>query len=391
MKPWNRIASGLRRISPATVAAVALLTWSVAALARDGDRDGTNERGPGHPPAPPVLGLLPGYTQINLVADVPGLGTNTDANLVNPWGLVIGREGTLIVADNHSGLATFYGPDGTPLDMTVAVDDDPTGVTVNHSRENFLITDGTNSRPARLLFATESGKILAWNQDVDQGNAVVVADNSSSEAIYKGIALGHTHRGAMLYATDFHNAKVDMFDSTFKWIGSFTDPNVDAGFAPFNVQNIGGWLFVTFAKQLGPDNEDDEAGPGNGFIDIFRPDGRLARRFGSHGPLDSPWGMAVAPRRFGRFGGALLIGNFGDGRINAYNLRTGAFLGSLADSQSVPIQIEGLWALQFGHDFDRGREDGEGDRHNPLYFTAGPGDESHGLLGLILPTGRLHY
>ncbi len=208
--------------------ALALLASAGTAPARDGDRSGPSEQGPGHPPAPPVAGMVSGYTRINLVADVPGLATNTDANLVNPWGLVIGREGTLIVADNHSGLATFYGADGSPLDMTVSVDDDPTGVTVNNSRESFRITDGTDSHPARWLFATESGKILAWSPEANPSNAVVVADNSSSDAIYKGIAVARTHRGEMLYATDFHNAKVDMFDKAFQWVGSFTDTNVAA-------------------------------------------------------------------------------------------------------------------------------------------------------------------
>ena len=196
----------------------------------------------------------------------------------------------------------------------------------------------------------------------------------------------------MLFATDFHNGKVDMFDSSFHWVGSFTDATVDAGFAPFNVQNIGGWLFVTFAKQLGPENEDDEAGPGNGFVDIFRPDGHLVRRFASHGMLNSPWGLAVATRSFGKFRDALLVGNFGDGRINAYNLRTGAFLGQLSDPHGGPIQIEGLWALGFGRDSDWGRDDDNDDvPNNALYFTSGPADESHGLLGVIVPARRNHH
>jgi len=336
--------------------------------------------------------LLRGYKQINLVADVSGQTPHTDTNLVNPWGLVIGPKGNLVVADNHSGLVTFYGPDGSPVGMPVQVDDDPTGVAINHSSEAFRITAGASSHPAWLVFATESGKILAWNPNVNPSNAVVVADNSSSNAVYKGIALARTRAGARLYAADFHNAKVDVFDGSFHRIGSFTDPNLDNGFAPFNVENIGGWLFVTFAKQLGPDNKDDQAGPGNGFVDIFRADGHLARRFASHGALDSPWGLAVAPRSFGKFRGALLVGNFGDGRINAYNLRTGAFLGPLADLQGTPIVIEGLWALRFGRESDSGHGDEDDEEpNNALYFTSGPGGESHGLLGVIVPVPRLHH
>ena len=378
----------------ATMAAVAgLFLLPGTSLTHDGPDRGRGDRPAGKHPAPQPRKPAPGYQQVHLVSDVAGQTANTDTNLVNPWGLVIGRGGTLIVADNHSDLTTFYGPDGTAVRVPVRADDEPTGITVNRSSDNFLISDGTNSHPARLLYATESGKILAWNPDVNPGNAVVVADNSSSNAVYKGIALAHTRHGALLYATDFHNARVDVFDSSFRWTGAFTDPNAEAGFAPFNIRNIGGWLFVTFAKQLGPDNEDDEAGAGHGFVDIFRPDGRLARRFASHGPLNSPWGLAVTPHHFGRFHNALLVGNFGDGRINAYNLHNGAFLGQLADATGAPIQIEGLWALEFGRDADDDGDDDDDDRgpNNALYFTAGPDDETHGLLGVIVPIRGSHH
>lgn len=392
MKTLFRCASDSRKlVLTAILLSTGLLALGVAALADHGEDE---DRVDGGRRAPlPLSGFTHGYKQINLVADISGPAQNTDTNLLNPWGLGIGPRGNLIVAENHAGQAAFYSPGGQPVRMSIQVDDDPTGLVINHFADDFLISDGTNSGPASLLFATESGKILGWNADVDPANAVVVADNSASNAVYKGIALARTRAGAMLYATDFHNGKVDMFDSSFHWVGSFTDSTVDTGFAPFNVQNIAGWLFVTFAKQLGPDNEDDEAGPGNGFVDIFRSDGRLVRRFASHGTLDSPWGLAVAPRNFGRFRDALLVGNFGDGRINAYSLRNGAFLGQLADVQGTPIQIEGLWALRFGRDADWDRDDAdEGDRGgNALYFTAGPGGEEHGLLGLIVPSQRFRH
>ena len=387
MKSLNRIKLNGRNVFAATVGAVAWLVLNGMAVADHGGDDGGDRggRGSGSPTGKP----LTGYKQINLVSDVPGQAVHTETNLVNPWGLVIGPEGRLIVADNHTGLATFYSPEGRLARSPLPVDDDPTGVTINHSSEDFLITDGTGSHSARLIFATESGKILGWNQGLGTANAVVVADNSPSNAVYKGIALAETRGGAMLFATDFHNGKVDMFDSSFHRVGSFTDGTVDAGFAPFNVQNIGGWLFVTFAKQRSPDNHDDEAGPGNGFVDIFRPDGHLVRRFASHGMLNSPWGLAVATRSFGKFRDALLVGNFGDGRINAYNPRTGAFLGQLTDPHGVPIQIEGLWALGFGRDSDWGRDEDDDDvPNNALYFTSGPADESHGLLGVIVPARR---
>ncbi|HXT40484.1 MAG TPA: TIGR03118 family protein [Candidatus Angelobacter sp.] len=391
MKTLFRCTSDFWKLVLTAILPMGLLAMGAAALADHGEDEGGDDGGRRSPF--PLTGLAHGYIQINLVADISGPALNTDTNLLNPWGLGIGPRGSLIVAENHAGQAAFYGPGGQPGRMSIQVDDDPTGLVINHFADDFLIGDGTNSRPASLLFATESGKILGWNANVDPASAAVVADNSASNAVYKGIALARTRAGAMLYATDFHNGKVDMFDSSFHWVGSFTDSTVDAGFAPFNVQNIAGWLFVTFAKQLGPDNEDDEAGPGNGFVDIFRPDGRLVRRFASHGRLDSPWGLAVAPRSFGRFRDTLLVGNFGDGRINAYSLRNGAFLGQLADVHGTPIQIEGLWALRFGHDANSVRDDEDDDDRggNALYFTAGPGGEEHGLLGLIVPAQRFRH
>ena len=394
MRASNEIRWNCRITTAATIAVAAvLLLLPGTSSGRDRDDRGREDGSLAKHPVPPLpFRLAPGFEQVNLVSDLAGQAAHTDTNLVNPWGLVIGREGSLIVADNHSDLSTVYGPDGTTIRPPVHAEDEPTGIAVNRFSDDFLISDGTESHPARLVYSTESGRILAWNPQVDPSNAVVVADNSSSNAVYKGIAIARGRHGALLYATDFHNGRVDVFDRSFQWTGSFTDPNAEAGFAPFNIRNIGGWLFVTFAKQLGPDNEDDEAGPGNGFVDIFRPDGRLARRFASHGPLNSPWGLAVAPRHFGRLHDALLVGNFGDGRINAYNLRTGAFLGQLADAAGSPIQIEGLWSLEFGRDGD-GEGDGD-DEHgmsDALYFTAGPGDETHGLLGVILPIRGAHH
>src|SRR2546430_13699082 len=261
MKSLNRIKLNGRNVFAATVGAVAWLVLNGMAVADHGGDDGGDRggRGSGSPTGKP----LTGYKQINLVSDVPGQAVHTETNLVNPWGLVIGPEGRLIVADNHSGLATFYSPEGRLARSPLPVDDDPTGVAINHSSEDFLITDGTGSHSARLIFATESGKILGWNEGLGAANAVVVADNSPSNAVYKGIALARTRAGAMLFATDFHNGKVDMFDSSFHWVGSFTDATVDAGFAPFNVQNIGGWVFVSLFQQKRPGNHNDETRAGD--------------------------------------------------------------------------------------------------------------------------------
>jgi uncharacterized protein (TIGR03118 family) len=331
-----------------------------------------------------ALFLLPqsaaAYVVTNLVSDTPGEARHTLTNLVNPWGLVIATNGELVVAVNHSDVADFFNADGTPLPLTINVPTAPTGVVLNHTFQDFLIQTGRLRLSADLIFATESGTILAAR--LGQSNAVVVVDNSKSGAVYKGIALAtngngfFSQQGPILYAADFHNGKVDMFNRFFQHIGSFTDPTVPAGFAPFNVSTVGGVVLVTFARQKPPENMDDQSGPGNGFLDIFMGQGKAHMRVASHGALNSPWGMAISPSNFGRFSNALLVGNFGDGRINAFDLRTGAFMGQLTDQQDKPIVLDGLWSLVFARN------------SSDLFFTAGPAGETHGLVGIIRPFRR---
>jgi uncharacterized protein (TIGR03118 family) len=328
-----------------------------------------------------------GYEPTLLVSDVAGGAANTDTNLVNAWGLEITGNGTLIVCATETSLAGFYHPDGAPTGQYITVDEEPTGIEINPFGNSFKI--GTDHRKAsQLLFATEEGTIMGWNSRVNATEAVVAVDNSASGAIYKGMTVANSRRGPRLYATNFHGGTVDVFDKKFQPVGSFTDSTVDAGFAPFNILSVDDVLVVTFAKQEGPDAEDDEPGAGNGFVDIFNTEGRLLRRFASHGPLNSPWGLALAPKHFGEFSKTLLIGNFGDGRINAFNPRTGAFLGPLSDSTGAALEIDGLWALKFAkvkHN-SHGHGDDDDDYDGPaLYFTAGPGDEAHGLVGRITP------
>jgi uncharacterized protein (TIGR03118 family) len=331
-----------------------------------------------------ALPLLPqsaaAYIVTNLVSDTPGVARHTLTNLVNPWGLVIGTNGELVVAVNHSDVADFFTADGTPLPLTINVPTAPTGVVINHSLQDFVIKIGNTRQIADLIFATESGTILAAR--LGRSNAVVVVDNSRSGAVYKGLALATNGNaffrqgGPILYAADFHNGKVDMFDRSFQHVGSFTDPTIPAGFAPFNVFTVGGVVLVTFAKQIPPENKDDQAGLGNGFLDIFAGQGKAHVRLVSHGTLNSPWAMAISPPNFGKFSNALLVGNFGDGRINAFDLRSAAFMGQLTDQQGKPIVIDGLWALVFpGNSSD-------------LFFTAGPAGETHGLVGIIRPFRR---
>jgi uncharacterized protein (TIGR03118 family) len=332
------------------------------------------------------------YVQTNLVSDIAGVARNTDANLVNPWGIALGPNTAIWVADNGSGVATVYNrkgqpfPSGTPLVVTIpppagspaGTTAAPTGAIFNDTSD-FVVSESGMSGPSLFVFATEDGTISGWNPNVDVNNAILEVDNSGSGAVYKGLALLSNKSGDFLAATNFHNGTVDVFDGSFgpaTLAGSFTDPNLPAGFAPFGIRNISGELFVSYAKQ-NAEKHDDVAGPGNGFVDIFDTDGNLVRRFASAGTLNSPWGLVLAPKHFGRFSEDLLVGNFGDGRINAFDPHTGEFLGQLENEDENPITISGVWALVFGNGTQAG-----GSRKT-LFFSAGIADEQHGLFGTI--------
>lgn len=317
-----------------------------------------------------------GYTVSNLVSDVPGAAANTDANLVNAWGLAVLPGNTLVVNANENSLAALYGTDGQLTGGYLAVNSAPSGLLWN-PWGGFKVSDGTKTRFSSLIFVTEAGTILGWNQDFASPTAIVAVDNSAFDAVYKGVA----RIGDLLFAANFKVGVVDVYDSHWNWVTAFTDSHVDPGFAPFNVANIDGQLYVSFAKRLAPDFEDDEAGPGSGFVDVFTPGGRFVRRLVSHGPLNSPWGMIKAPEHFGQFSHALLVGNFGDGVINAFDTHTGAFLGTLSDAMGNSIAVDGLWGL----DFNITRVNG---KFVPtLFFSAGPNGESHGVVGRITSNG----
>ena len=323
------------------------------------------------------------YFQHNLVSDIAGYADRTDTNLVNPWGIAISATSPFWISDNHAGLSTLYNGSGVPLSLVVAIPPPsggappgaPTGIVFNNTT-NFAVAPGAG---ARFIFATEDGTIASW---ASGNSAVVKADNSASGAVYKGLALGSSGGNNYLYAANFFAGTIDVFFTNYSagvLAGSFSDPSIPAGFAPFNVQNVGGQLFVTYAKQ---DNakHDDVPGPGNGFVNIFDTSGNLIKRFASSNVLDSPWGIAMAPTNFGAFSGALLVGNFGDGQINAFDIATGTSLGSLQDAAGNAIVIPGLWGLVFGNG-------GSGGDKSTLYFSAGiPGTgaiEDHGLFGSI--------
>jgi uncharacterized protein (TIGR03118 family) len=327
------------------------------------------------------------YRRVNLVSDIAGVARFTDPNLVNSWGLAFSPTSPFWVADNNGSVATLYNgrgqafPVGTPLVVAIPTPSSPaggapTGIVFNGTGE-FVITANSKAGSSLFIFATEDGTILGWSPAVNLTSAVIAVDNSGSGAVYKGLATGSTPKGNFIYATNFHAGTVEMYDKNFKLVNSFTDTTVDADFAPFGIQNIGGKLYVTFALQKLPAKHDDQSGPGNGFVDVFNTDGTFVRRFASHGTLNSPWGLALAPDEFGKFSDHLLIGNFGDGRINAFDVTSASFDAQLIDPEGNPLSINGLWALQFGSGAPN-----NGSRHK-LFFTAGIGDETHGLFGFI--------
>ncbi len=327
--------------------------------------------------------------QTNLVSDgrVPAL--YSDTYLLNPWGIALGPTGDFWISDNATGLATLYDSAGRKLSLEVRIPTPwgvsgvatPTGQVYNGT-PGFALAPG---EPAMFLFATEDGTISGWNAAVDANNAVLMVDNSAWGAIYKGLALGTSSAGNVLYAANFHAGTIDAFDANFQPIqlpGSFTDPNIPAGFAPFNVENLGGRIYVTYAEQLLPAKYDSQTGPGYGFVDVFDTDGNLIRRIASGdpgnvgSPLNSPWGLALAPANFGAFSNDLLVGNFGDGHISVYDPNASdRFLGQLSrDNSGDPVVIDGLWGLTFGN--------GQGGtQSNTLYFTAGTNGGTDGLFG----------
>ena len=319
------------------------------------------------------------YTVTNLVSDQPGHAAHVDPSLVNAWGLAALPASPWWVSDNGTDVSTLYNAAGDKIPLTVGVKSAPSGLVANASGD-FVITRKGVSGPALFIFSSESGKIRGWNPTVFTPESVTVADRSNVGAVYKGLAVAWTAQGARLYATDFHNGRVDVFDGHFNRIdspGAFIDREIPAGYAPFGIQTIGSNVFVTYAKQ-DADRHDDVPGAGFGFVDVFDPSGNLLGRVASRGTLNSPWGLAWAPPGFGPFSGDLLVGNFGDGRISAFALRDGKYvLAGQLESNGEPLAIDGLWALQFGHG-----EPGNGPA-TTLFFTAGPDHEAHGLFGTI--------
>ncbi len=362
------------------------------------------------------------FEERDLVSDVAGRGAHLDASLVNPWGITV-WSGRIRVANNLTGLSTAYSPGGVPKTPNIVIppggSGSPTGIVANDTESSFKISVAGVTAKSRFIFASQNGSISAWSPEVDANAAIQVA--ATTDAIYMGLALGHKQSGAFLFAANFHAGTIDVFDSNFapvSWSGAFEDPDLPDDYAPFNIANLGGQLYVAYAKQ-DVDREDEEVGAGFGYVSVFDTEGHFLHRAISGGALNAPWGMVIAPGGFGDFGNALLVGNFGDGRINAYSATSGNFLGTVEDANGFPIEIEGLWGLAFSKgsgengddedgehgddddDDDNGDDGGHGDQgvlgvlgqsgapdsegRPTLYFAAGIDDEEHGLMGTLRP------
>ncbi len=346
---------------------------------------------------PAQAGIARGsFRQTNLVSDLPGLAQTFDKDLVNPWGLSSSATSPIWVSDNNAGVSTLYNGAGVKLGLTVQIPapdggpgGTPTGTVFNPTADFPIthedpITHKKTTAKSIFLFDTEDGTVLGWNPAVGGINATIAIDNSAVTAsagdvgaVYKGLTNGSVGSNNYLYAANFRFGTVDVFNGQFHqviWAGAFTDPSLPSGFAPFGIQNIGGQIFVTYAKQ-NAEKHDDVKGPGNGFVDIYTTSGALVRRFATGATLNSPWGLAAAPATFGNFHNDILVGNFGDGLINAF-APDGTFRGQLKSEGKAPIQNDGLWGLRFGNG-------GNGGAVDTLFFSAGIVDESHGLFGAI--------
>jgi uncharacterized protein (TIGR03118 family) len=375
-----------------TVAALVMVTAAVAA-ARADDRDNDQRNG---------------YDVTPLVSDLPGAALKQDPVLQNSWGVAFTPAASPFwIADNNTGCSTLYDGDGTKVALQVSIPlpgnivpptacmpatpqtkptpAAPTGVVWNPTTNptTAFLVPGTNL-PASFIFVTEDGTISAWTSGLTPANnAVLAVDNSqvpnaASGAVYKAAAMSVNVNGVFLFVTNFRAGTIEVYDHNYKPAttdGGFVDPNIPVGFAPFGIRNIGGDLFVTYAKQ-NAQKHDDLAGVGNGFVDVFDTDGHLLRRFASRGQLNSPWGLERASFAFGPFSGMILIGNFGNGRVNVFD-EHGRFVDQLSDGHDRPLAINGLWTLTLGG--------GAKSSPDTLYFTAGPNAETDGLFGTITP------
>jgi uncharacterized protein (TIGR03118 family) len=323
------------------------------------------------------------YAATNLVSDASGTSF-TDPNLVNAWGIAFNPQGFVWVADNATSTSTLYDGHGVPQSLVVSIPSgqagsaNPTGIVFNGTTD-FVVSQSGVSGASAFLFVGEAGTVSGWSPNVNRTSAITMVDGAATGTVYKGAAIAAQGSASFLYAADFHNGKVDVFDSGFHKVagaGGFTDPGLPVGYAPFGIQAIGSRIYVSFAKQ-DVQGHDEVGGPGLGVVDVFDTSGNLIKQLiSAGGALNAPWGLAMAPANFGPFSNALLVANFGDGKINAFDPTTGALLGTLSRADGSAIVIDGLWGIAFGN--------GLNDQPtNTLFFAAGPNDEAHGVYGRI--------
>ena len=325
------------------------------------------------------------YTVHALVSDGTVAADHIDANLKNPWGVAFNPTGFVWLSNNHTGTSTLYDGAGVPQTLVVTVPPapggsmgSPTGILFNGTADFAVSANGKNG-VSKFIFCSEDGTISGWAPNVDSLNAILAVNTPGAD--YKGLALASTASGNFLYAADFGNGKIDVFDKNFAPVttaGGFVDPMMHTNYAPFNVQAFGNMLYVAYAKK-DKGGEDEHAGKGQGYVNLFDGDGNLVKRLVKRTGLNAPWGLAMAPADFGQYSGALLVGNFGDGTIAAYNPKTGHFRGYLQGTDGTKLKIDGLWGMAFGNGFFSQAK-------NSLYFAAGVGGEEGGLYGSVSVT-----
>jgi uncharacterized protein (TIGR03118 family) len=323
------------------------------------------------------------YSATSLVSDASATAY-ADPKLINAWGIAFNPQGFVWVANNGSSTSTLYDGHGVPQSLVVNIppgqtgNASPTGIVFNPGPD-FVVSQAGVSGAAAFIFVGEAGTVAGWSPGVNLNSALTMFDGAAAGAVYKGAALASQGTSNFLYAADFHNARVDVFDAGFNQVataGGFADPALPAGYAPFGIQAIGNRIYVSYAKQ--DDQARDEVdGMGLGVVDVFDTAGQLVKQLvPAGGALNAPWGLAIAPANFGPFSNALLVGNFGDGKINAFDATTGAWLGALSKADGSAIVIDGLWGIAFGNGLNN-------QPVNTLFFTAGPAGEAHGVYGRI--------
>ncbi len=329
-----------------------------------------------------LSGIVAGedFTIVNEVSDQAAVGApTTDPLLVNAWGLSEAPAGgPLWVSNNGTGTSTLYNFTSfakIPLNVVIpgggGSDGAPTGtVFTSPTGDSFRVSESGKTGHSLFLFDGEDGSISGWSPTVDLTHAIIAVDHSAQGDVFKGMTLTNLGAAPEILAADFAHNQVEVFNNQFHQTGSFTDTSLPAGYAPFNVQTLNGKVYVAFA--LHGEGHDEAHGAGLGFVDVFDTSGHKIQTLISGGPLNAPWGLTIAPASFGKFAGALLVGNFGDGKVNAFDPTTGAFMGALSAPGGAPLSIDGLWALRNGP-------------NGTVVFSSGPNEESHGLIGVIRP------